>query len=297
MAHFEQDGAMLPGIAPVAMSEGRYVARRIAAQACGRTTPPFRYFDKGKLATIGRSAAVADLRFVRYSGFFAWLTWLFVHLLYLVEFENRLLVLVQWAWIYFTRNRGARLITGIKPLPLPITRGGGEEPSKRASKRQGHEETKQDWSCLVLGVERAVGVERRCRRLAARSAAAEQRARSDRSSDRRTRSFSGMMPLSVMLMCSGQTSVQHRVMLQLPEPNSLRIAGMRSAVSSGCISRLARRIMKRGPTNLSLLVVVAQHVADVLAQVALDALAELLHAIDVLLVHPVACRRRRAGAA
>jgi NADH dehydrogenase len=122
MVHFEQDGAMLPGIAPVAMSEGRYVARRIKARVAGQSTAPFRYFHKGQLATIGRSAAVADLRFVRYSGFLAWLTWLFVHLLYLVEFENRVLVLVQWAWSYITRNRGARLITGIKALPLPITR-------------------------------------------------------------------------------------------------------------------------------------------------------------------------------
>ena len=95
------------------------------------------------------------------------------------------------------------------------------------------------------------------------------------------------MPLSVMWMCSGQTSVQQRVMLHMPEPNSFRISGMRSAVSSGCISSDARRIMKRGPTNVSLRVAVAQHVADVLAQVALDALPELLHAIDVFLVHAV----------
>jgi len=122
MVHVEQDGNLLPGIAPVAMSEGRYVARRIAARVAGRTTKPFHYFHKGQLATIGRSAAVADLRFVRFGGFFAWLIWLFVHLMYLVEFENRVLVLVQWAWSYFTRNRGARLITGKNPLPLPITR-------------------------------------------------------------------------------------------------------------------------------------------------------------------------------
>jgi len=136
MVHVEQDGALLPGIAPVAMSEGRYVARRIAAQVAGRSTKPYRYFHKGQLATIGRSAAVADLRIVRFSGFFAWLTWLFVHLLYLVEFEHRLLVLVQWAWNYFTRNRGARLITGEHPLPLPITRtqdGLREPEQKRAS--------------------------------------------------------------------------------------------------------------------------------------------------------------------
>jgi NADH:ubiquinone reductase (H+-translocating) len=123
MVHVEQDGALLPGIAPVAMSEGRYVARCIARRAEHHSSAaPFRYFHKGQMATIGRSAAVADLRIVRFSGLLAWLTWLFVHLLYLVEFENRLLVVVQWAWNYLTRNRGARLITGKSPLPLPITR-------------------------------------------------------------------------------------------------------------------------------------------------------------------------------
>jgi NADH dehydrogenase len=125
MAHVEQDGALLPGIAPVAMSQGRYVARRIAAQAAGRSMPgPFRYSHKGTMATIGRKAAVADLRVVHLSGLPAWLAWLFIHLLYLVEFDNRLLVLIEWAYNYFTRNRGARLITGRNPLPLPITRAG-----------------------------------------------------------------------------------------------------------------------------------------------------------------------------
>ena len=124
MVHVEQDDALLPGIAPVAMSEGRYVARCIARRVAGETPPPYRYFHKGQMATVGRSAAVVDLRVVRYSGLFAWLTWLFVHLLYLVEFENRILVLVQWAWNYFTRNRGARLITGKTPLPLPISGAG-----------------------------------------------------------------------------------------------------------------------------------------------------------------------------
>jgi NADH dehydrogenase len=121
MIHFEQDGAMLPGIAPVAMSEGRYVARHIARRLASKPLKPFRYFAKGQLATIGRSAAVADIRGIHFAGFFAWLTWLFVHLLYLVEFENRVLVLVQWAWNYLTRNRGARLVTGDDWLPLPIS--------------------------------------------------------------------------------------------------------------------------------------------------------------------------------
>jgi NADH dehydrogenase len=129
MVHVEQDGALLPGIAPVAMSQGRYVARSIARRAAGQPVTPFRYFHKGQMATIGRSAAVADLRIVRYAGVLAWLTWLFIHLLYLVEFENRVLVLVQWAWNYLTRNRGARLITGKSPLPLPIT-GTAGDPGK-----------------------------------------------------------------------------------------------------------------------------------------------------------------------
>jgi NADH dehydrogenase len=136
MAHVEQDGVLLPGIAPVAMSEGRYVARRIKDQIAGKQTRPFRYFHKGQMATIGRSHAVCDLRGLRYSGLLAWLTWLFVHLLYLVEFENRVLVLVEWAYNYITRNRGARLITGPSRFPLPITRVADAE-APRAVPRAG----------------------------------------------------------------------------------------------------------------------------------------------------------------
>jgi NADH dehydrogenase len=113
------DGKPLPGLAPVAMQQGRYVARLIAARLRGQSLPPFKYRDKGTLAVIGRNAAVANLGWVRLGGRLAWLAWLFVHLLYLVEFENRLLVMVQWGWNYFTRNRAARLITGPNPLPLP----------------------------------------------------------------------------------------------------------------------------------------------------------------------------------
>lgn len=104
-------GKQLPGVAPVAMQQGRDVALRIAARLEGRTRPPFRYRDRGSMATIGRAAAVADLGFVRFGGYAAWLTWLFIHLLYIVEFQSRVLVLVQWAWNYATRNRSARLIT------------------------------------------------------------------------------------------------------------------------------------------------------------------------------------------
>ena len=107
-------GTPLPGLAPVAMQEGRYAARLVAERLRGRTLPPFRYRDKGTLATIGRAAAVADLGRIRLSGFPAWLAWIFIHLMYLVEFENRLLVLLQWAWNYTTWNRSARLITGAR---------------------------------------------------------------------------------------------------------------------------------------------------------------------------------------
>ncbi len=107
-------GKPLPGVAPVAMQEGRYAAQLIRRRLRGKGSPPFHYFDKGSLATIGRAAAVADFGRIQFDGFLAWVVWLFVHLLYLVEFENRLLVLMQWAYNYVTRNRGARLITGGK---------------------------------------------------------------------------------------------------------------------------------------------------------------------------------------
>ncbi len=107
----------LPGVAPVAMQQGDYVAKAIRARLAGRPVAAFRYRDKGSMATIGRAAAIAQIGPLRLSGYPAWLAWLFVHLLYIVEFDNRLLILVQWAWNYFTRNRGARLITGPEPSP------------------------------------------------------------------------------------------------------------------------------------------------------------------------------------
>ncbi|MCI0452211.1 MAG: NAD(P)/FAD-dependent oxidoreductase [Candidatus Latescibacteria bacterium] len=100
-------GRPLPGVAPVAMQQGAYVARRIL----GRTEGPFRYRDKGQMAVIGRNAAVCDLPLARFSGFPAWVLWLFIHIAYLIEFDNKVLVLVQWAFAYVTRERGARLIT------------------------------------------------------------------------------------------------------------------------------------------------------------------------------------------
>jgi NADH dehydrogenase len=112
------DGKPLPGVAPVAMQQGRYVAKRIMSQLSGQNLGPFAYNDKGSLAVVGRNAAVADLGRLKFAGFPAWLAWLFIHIWYLIEFDNKLLVMFQWAWNYFTRRRGARLITGANPLPL-----------------------------------------------------------------------------------------------------------------------------------------------------------------------------------
>jgi NADH:ubiquinone reductase (H+-translocating) len=101
----------LPGVAPVAMQQGRYTAGVVRARLRGRDQGPFRYRDKGNLATIGRAAAVADIKGVRLSGFPAWATWLIVHLWYLIGFQNRLLVLIRWSFSFVTHGRGARLIT------------------------------------------------------------------------------------------------------------------------------------------------------------------------------------------
>ena len=108
----------LPGIAPVAMQEGRYVASVIRARVQGeRAHKPFHYFDKGTLATVGRAYAIAKIRGLRLSGFFAWLVWMAVHIFFLIGFRNRALVMFQWAWAYLTYQRGARLITYIDEDP------------------------------------------------------------------------------------------------------------------------------------------------------------------------------------
>ncbi|MFZ1135523.1 MAG: NAD(P)/FAD-dependent oxidoreductase [Candidatus Korobacteraceae bacterium] len=106
------EGTQLPGVAPVAMQEGKWVARQIAADLAGNPRSPFRYDDKGSLATIGRAAAVAQFGKVHISGFLAWLSWLFIHIFFLIGFRNRIIVMIQWAWSYFTYDRSARLITG-----------------------------------------------------------------------------------------------------------------------------------------------------------------------------------------
>jgi NADH dehydrogenase len=112
LMHLEQDGALLPGVAQTAMQSGRHVARMIERDLRGQPRQPFRYHDKGNLATIGRAAAVADIYGFQVSGFIAWLIWVFVHILYLIGFRNRIIVMIQWAWAYLMYQRGVRLITG-----------------------------------------------------------------------------------------------------------------------------------------------------------------------------------------
>jgi NADH dehydrogenase len=123
---------ILPGVAPVAMQQGRYAARAIRARLREREPRPFRYRDKGNLATIGRAAAVADIKGLRLSGLIAWLTWLVVHLWYLVGFQNRLLVFIRWSISFLTHGRGARLITeaDLHPEPRP--------PAERAAHAHEH---------------------------------------------------------------------------------------------------------------------------------------------------------------
>lgn len=128
----DADGAPLPGVAPVAMQQGVAAAKNIVRLIKGEATQPFRYQDKGSMATIGRSAAIADFGKLRLSGFPAWLAWLFVHILFLIGFRNRLMVMIQWAWSYITYERGARLITGDNDLPgwvsAPAKADGGARP-------------------------------------------------------------------------------------------------------------------------------------------------------------------------
>ena len=126
-AHFDDGhGGVLPGVSPTAMQMGRYVARLITHEA-GNMQPaprqPFRYVDKGSMATIGRSRAIAQVKKIQLSGLLAWLAWLLVHIWYLIGFRNRFLVMFDWAWSYITYRRGARLITGGRLWPgAPVSR-------------------------------------------------------------------------------------------------------------------------------------------------------------------------------
>lgn len=120
LAHFEQDGHQVPGVAQPAMQMGDHVGKIIAADLASKRRPPFRYFDKGDMATIGRMAAVAKVEWpfkAHMSGFPAWVIWIFVHIFFLIGFRNRIAVFSQWVWSYLTFTRGARLITGSQNLP------------------------------------------------------------------------------------------------------------------------------------------------------------------------------------
>jgi NADH:ubiquinone reductase (H+-translocating) len=120
LAHFEQDGHQVPGVAQPAMQMGDHIAKMISADLAHQQRPAFRYFDKGDMATIGRMAAVAKVEWpfhAHLSGFPAWFTWIVVHIFFLIGFRNRIAVMSQWMWTYFTFTRGARLITGDQRLP------------------------------------------------------------------------------------------------------------------------------------------------------------------------------------
>jgi NADH dehydrogenase len=107
----QADGKPLPGVAPVAVQQGKFIAKLIKAKIAEKPLPKFQYYDRGSLAVIGRNAAVVDLRFMKLTGLPAWFIWTFLHILFLVEFDNQLIVMLQWGYNYFTRKRGARIIT------------------------------------------------------------------------------------------------------------------------------------------------------------------------------------------
>jgi NADH dehydrogenase len=120
LAHLDQDGREVPGVAQPAMQMGDHVGKVLAADLAGLPRPAFRYFDKGDMATIGRMAAVAKVEWpikAHWSGLPAWVTWLTVHIFFLIGFRNRISVVAAWVWSYFTFTRGARLITGDQRLP------------------------------------------------------------------------------------------------------------------------------------------------------------------------------------
>ncbi len=113
-AVFDKNGNTLPGVSPVAITEGRYVAKSILRRIKNKSIKPYKYFDKGSLATIGKAKAVADFGWLRFSGFFAWLLWVFVHIFFLIGFKNRFIVLIEWIFAYFTHQKSARLIVDEK---------------------------------------------------------------------------------------------------------------------------------------------------------------------------------------
>jgi NADH dehydrogenase len=141
LAHFEQDGNQVPGVAQPAMQMGDHVAKMVAADLAHKTRPAFRYFDKGDMATIGRMAAVAKVEWpfkAHLSGFLAWITWITVHIFFLIGFRSRLFVFWAWIWTYFTFTRGARLITGDQRLPgwqEQVNAGPADEEKREAEVR------------------------------------------------------------------------------------------------------------------------------------------------------------------
>jgi NADH dehydrogenase len=146
LAHAKDEaGRPYPGLAPVAMQQGRYVARAILRELAGEDRGRFEYVDKGQMATIGRSRAIVEVGKLRFGGRFAWWTWLLVHIYYLTGFHNRLLVLIQWAWSYLTFSRGARLIVGKhwrfyepEPKPKPEPEPQAESRPRLESRNEAH---------------------------------------------------------------------------------------------------------------------------------------------------------------
>ncbi len=133
-SYTHQTGKPLPGLAPVAMQEGRYVAETIANRLRGKPTKPFHFKDRGSMAVIGRYSAVGVVGKRKLSGFIAWLAWLFIHLMEITQFRNRLLVLMQWGWTFLTRDRAARLITGpVPPIKSPTDESPHPEEVEHAS--------------------------------------------------------------------------------------------------------------------------------------------------------------------
>jgi NADH:ubiquinone reductase (H+-translocating) len=144
--YMHQNDKPLPGVAPVATQEGQYVAKLIQQRWSGQTLPPFKYDDVGSLAVIGQNEAVVDLRSFKLTGIIAWLIWIFAHIYYLIEFDNKLVVMVQWMWNYFTRNRGARLITGESTLIQDYAGQDSEQDSEQDSGQDSEQDSGQDYS-------------------------------------------------------------------------------------------------------------------------------------------------------
>jgi NADH dehydrogenase len=140
LASLEQDGRPVPGVAPAAIQEARHAAGNVLRSIRGEPLRPFRYRDKGSLATIGRAAAVADLGRVKLSGWVAWVAWLFIHILFLIGFRNRFVVLFSWAWSYLTYDRGARLITGLDAHVRPAARLDQPDHSPQRARRTQRED-------------------------------------------------------------------------------------------------------------------------------------------------------------